>query len=87
MPLIRTSTDADLAAITVIYRHHVLHGTGTFEIDPPTETDMRARRADVLAKGLPFLVLEDSGEVIGFAYCNCSSRAPLTVFRPKTRFT
>ena len=70
MPLIRTSTDADLAAITGIYRHHVLRGTGTFEIDPPSETDMQARRADVLSKGLPYLVLEDAGEVAGFAYCN-----------------
>jgi len=70
MPLIRPSTDADLAAITSIYRHHVLHGTGTFEIDPPSEADMHARRADVLSKGLPYLVLEDAGEVAGFAYCN-----------------
>ncbi len=70
MPLIRPSTDADVAAITGIYRHHVLHGTGTFEIDPPTQADMQARRADVLAKGLPYLVLEDSGEIAGFAYCN-----------------
>ena len=70
MPLIRPSTDADIAAITGIYRHHVLHGTGTVEIDPPTEVDMQARRADVLSKGLPYLVLEDAGEVAGFAYCN-----------------
>jgi L-amino acid N-acyltransferase YncA len=70
MPLIRPSTDADLSAITGIYRHHVLHGTGTFEIAPPSEADMQARRADVLSKGLPYLVLEDMGEVAGFAYCN-----------------
>ena len=48
MPSIRPSTDGDIPAITAIYRHHVLHGTGTFEIDPPTEADMAARRADVL---------------------------------------
>ena len=70
MPLIRPSRDEDIAAITAIYRHHVLHGTGTFEIDPPTEADMAARRADVLAKGLPYLVVEETGQVLGFAYCN-----------------
>jgi phosphinothricin acetyltransferase len=70
MPLFRPSTDADVAAITGIYRHHVLHGTGTFEIDPPSETEMQARRLDVLGKGLPYLVVEDAGTVIGFAYCN-----------------
>ena len=34
--LIRPSTDADLAAVTAIYAHNVLHGTGTFELDPPS---------------------------------------------------
>ena len=70
MSLIRPSRDEDMAAITAIYRHHVLHGTGTFEIDPPTQADMRNRRADVLAKGLPYLVAEEDGQVLGFAYCN-----------------
>ena len=70
MPLIRPSTEQDINAITQIYREHVLHGTGTFEIEPPTRADMTARRADVLAKGLPYLVVEDAGRVLGFAYCN-----------------
>ena len=70
MPIIRPSQDADLPAITAIYAHHVLHGTGTFEIDPPSLADMTARRADVLSKGLPWLVAEDGGKVLGYAYCN-----------------
>ena len=70
MPIIRPSRDADLCAITAIYAHHVLHGTGTFEVDPPTESDMAARRADVLSKGLPWLVACDGTTVIGYAYCN-----------------
>ena len=69
MTTIRPSRDADLAPIAEIYRHHVLHGTGTFETDPPSEADMAARRADVLAKGLPYLVAEEDGQVMGFAYC------------------
>lgn len=71
MPLIRPSRDEDLAAITRIYAHHVLHGTGTFETTPPTEAEMSQRRADVLGKQLPWLVLEDdNGTVIGYAYGN-----------------
>ncbi len=70
MPLIRPSRDEDLPAITAIYAHHVLHGTGTFETDPPSEIDMRARRADVLGKGLPYLVAHDEERIIGFAYGN-----------------
>ena len=70
MPLIRPSTEADLPAITRIYAHHVLHGTGTFETTPPTPEEMAGRRADVLGKGLPWLVAEEAGEVIGYAYGN-----------------
>jgi len=70
MPLIRPSTEADLPAITRIYAHHVLHGTGTFETTPPTPEEMAGRRADVLGKGLPWLVAEEGGEVIGYAYGN-----------------
>ncbi|MBL0917545.1 MAG: N-acetyltransferase family protein [Hydrogenophaga sp.] len=70
MPLIRPSRDEDVAAIARIYAHHVLHGTGTFETTPPTEAEMAQRRADVLGKGLPWLVLEDGGAVIGYAYGN-----------------
>lgn len=69
MPLVRPSTAADLPAITAIYAHHVLHGTGTFETTPPTEAEMAARREDVLGKGLPWLVIEDGGRVLGYAYC------------------
>jgi L-amino acid N-acyltransferase YncA len=67
---IRPSLETDIAAITAIYTHHVLTGTGTFEITPPEESDMLARRADVLSKGLPYLVLEDESGILGFAYCN-----------------
>ena len=68
--IIRPSREEDVATLTAIYAHHVLHGTGTFETDPPTEQDMTARRADVLSKALPHLVAERGGEVLGFAYCN-----------------
>ena len=70
MTTIRPSRDADVEAIAAIYSHHVLHGTGTFETEPPTVTDMAARRADVLSKDLPYLVAERDGEILGFAYCN-----------------
>ena len=70
MTIIRPSQDGDIAAITAIYAHHVQNGTGTFETTAPTTDEMAARRADVLSKGLPYLVVEDAGAVIGFAYCN-----------------
>ncbi|WP_284334962.1 GNAT family N-acetyltransferase [Comamonas sp. NoAH] len=71
MPTVRASEPLDLPAITAIYRHHVLHGTGTFEIEPPTLADMSARRQDVLSKNLPWLVAESAdGSILGYAYAN-----------------
>lgn len=68
--LIRPSTEADLPAVTRIYGHAVRHGTGTFELEVPDEATMAQRRADVLAKGLPWLVAERDGAVLGYAYAN-----------------
>ena len=70
MHSIRASADRDLPAITAIYAHHVLHGTGTFEIEPPPLADMTARRAEVLSRSLPWLVAEQDGALLGFAYAN-----------------
>ena len=68
--LIRPSTPADLPAITAIYGWNVLNGTGTFELDAPDEAEMTRRREDVLSKGLPWLVAERDGVVLGYAYAN-----------------
>jgi len=68
--ILRPSTDADLSAIAAIYGHHVLHGTGTFETEVPDVTEIARRRADVLSKGLPWLVAERDGELLGYAYAN-----------------
>ncbi len=68
--LVRPSHDADMAAITTIYAHAVLHGTGTFELEPPTLDDMVQRRANVTSRGWPWLVAERGGDVLGYAYAN-----------------
>jgi phosphinothricin acetyltransferase len=65
---LRDATDADLAAIAAIYAHHVRTGRASFELEPPSEAEIGRRRADVLARGLPYLVAELDGTVVGFAY-------------------
>jgi len=65
---IRPSRDADMPAIAEIYMHHVLHGTASFETEPPGLQEMQRRRADVLGKGLPYLVAERDDAVLGYAY-------------------
>lgn len=76
--LIRPSTSGDVATIAAIYAWNVRHGTGTFEIEAPDEAEMARRLDDVVAKGLPFLVLEEAGAVRGYAYAN--------LFRPRPAY-
>jgi phosphinothricin acetyltransferase len=65
---IRPAKDSDVAAITAIYAYHVLHGTGSFEIDPPDAEEMARRMADVISRGLPYFVADSDGVVVGYAY-------------------
>jgi phosphinothricin acetyltransferase len=65
---VRASRDADVTAITEIYTHHVLHGTGSFEIEPPDAGEIARRRLEVEARGLPYLVAESDSVVVGYAY-------------------
>ena len=65
---IRPSREDDVAEIAAIYAHHVRHGTASFETVPPTVDEMSRRRAEVLARGLPHLVAELDGSVVGYAY-------------------
>ena len=69
-PLIRPSVTTDLPQITAIYEWNVLNGTGTFELEAPDLAEMARRRDDVLSKGLPWLVAEHEGQVLGYAYAN-----------------
>ena len=64
----RASTEADVARCAAIYGYHVLHGTASFEVDPPDLAEMKKRRAAVLDLSLPHLVAERDGRVLGFAY-------------------
>jgi phosphinothricin acetyltransferase len=75
--IVHAASDADVAAITAIYGHHVLHGAGTFEEVPPPQAETAARIAAVRALGLPYLVAEDAdGEVAGFAYASAFRTRP-----------
>jgi L-amino acid N-acyltransferase YncA len=67
---IRDSTADDVPALHRIYRHHVLHGLASFEEEPPHEDDLARRRTDVLARGLPHLVGEIGGRVVGYSYAS-----------------
>jgi phosphinothricin acetyltransferase len=66
--LIRPAAEADAEALAAIYGHHVLHGFGTFEEAPPSPAEMDQRRRNIVQHGLPYLVAEEAGQVLGYAY-------------------
>jgi len=65
---VRAGRDDDIAAVTRIYAQAVRTGTGTFDITPPDEAGMRTRLGAVRARGLPWLVAERAGRIVGFCY-------------------
>ena len=67
--------------MAAIYGHDVLHGFGTFEEVPPSPQEMADRRLAIVERGLPHVVAEADGQVLGFAYAG--------LFRPRAayRFT
>lgn len=66
--LIRPSAETDLPAITALYAHYVATSAATFELEPPDVVEMGRRRTALLNKGLPWMVAEADGEVVGYAY-------------------
>jgi len=80
-PLIRSSRDDDVEAIAAIYGYHVMHGVASFEEVPPAADEIARRRAEIVARGLPYLVAERAGRIVGYCYAS--------PFRPRVsyRFT
>jgi L-amino acid N-acyltransferase YncA len=78
---VRPAAEPDMAAVREIYSHYVLNSLTTFEEAPPTLEEMLARRRASVELGLPYLVAEAGGEMVGFAYA--AAYRP----RPAYRFT
>jgi L-amino acid N-acyltransferase YncA len=69
MPLIRLATEHDAEQIQAIYAPIVSQTFISFETEAPTVEDMRRRVVDTLAV-LPWLVCEDQGGILGYAYAS-----------------
>lgn len=65
---IRDATDDDMAAVQAIYTFYVTRSAASFEEVPPSVEEMKARRAAITGRGLPFLVAVEEGEVLGYTY-------------------
>lgn len=65
---LRDSEESDMAAIQAIYTYYVTRSCASFEETQPSVAEMIGRRAKTLARGLPYLVAETDGEVVGYTY-------------------
>ncbi len=74
--LLRPATPDDLGVISSIYAHHVRHGTGSFELEPPDASEMAARFAAVTGAGYPYLVAQRGDRVLAYAYANAFRARP-----------
>ncbi len=69
MPVvIRDAVADDMAAVQAIYAFYVTRTAASFEEVPPGVEEMAARWSQVTGRGLPFLVAEEKGEVLGYTY-------------------
>ena len=67
--MIRSARNSDAAAIAEIYNHYVLQTVVTFEEEPVSAEQMRTRITEVQAT-YPWLVYEQEGVVVGYAYAS-----------------
>jgi phosphinothricin acetyltransferase len=65
---IRDASEDDAGAVQAIYAHHVLHGTATYDVEPPSADAMWDKIRAIRGAGWPFIVAELDGEVAGYAY-------------------
>jgi len=68
--MIRAAVQGDLSRISEIYAHHVLHGSASFELEPPSPEEISQRWEAVVSQGFPYLVVCRDEHVLGYAYAN-----------------
>ena len=74
----RPVTNGDSAAVLDIYNHYIVTSTVTFDLEPWAQDDMAHKIESVAALGMPFIVAEREGELVGYAY--------LSTFREKAAY-
>ncbi|MFN6933893.1 MAG: GNAT family N-acetyltransferase [Tsuneonella sp.] len=67
---IRSVRSGDAGVVAAIYAHHVLHGTASFDTDPPS-VEFWVEKIDAIAsRGWSFLVAESDAVIAGYAYAS-----------------
>lgn len=75
---VRDTRVEDMPQVLAIYAHYVLRSLSTFEEIPPSLDELLQRRALILRLGLPYLVAELDGDIVGYTYA--------TGYRPRAAY-
>lgn len=65
---IRAAELSDAEAVAAVYNHYVVHSIATYEEEPVSAEEMAGRMAEVREASLPWVVADDDGRVVGYAY-------------------
>jgi len=68
--MIRPATESDSEQIADIYNHYIKNTIVTFEEEKVDAADISDRIASTVADGLPWLVAEKEGQILGYAYAS-----------------
>jgi L-amino acid N-acyltransferase YncA len=66
--MIRTATKDDSIRIAEIYNYYISNTFITFEKEPVVPDEICTRISDIISSSLPWLILENNSEIIGYAY-------------------
>ena len=75
-PLLRDCRADDLNAVLEIYAREVREGTASFELEPPDLVELTARWQAIRRARLPYLVAEQRGRILGYAYAGAYRARP-----------
>lgn len=67
--MIRTATTNDATALVNIYNNYITDTTITFELNPITADEMAGRMEKIIPTGM-YIVYEEAGEILGYAYAS-----------------
>lgn len=70
MLTLRPARISDLPQITGIYAHAVLNSVASYEYDPPALDEITARFTAITGANFPYLVAQNDGHVLGYAYAS-----------------
>ncbi len=66
--IIRSATAADALQLVEIYSYYVEETAVSFEVVSPSVEEFAGRIEAKLAAGFPYLVMEEEGRILGYAY-------------------